>query len=132
MLDAVRRYVEAGREALTPKRAEELARSLVREGQARKDQVARLAGDLLSWSRKSSERFRDTIRREVKRQIDRSGVATKDDIESLKRRVRKLEGGAKAPARKSADGGSTARKASRSKTTARKTAARKRTTTRRG
>ena len=43
MLDAVRRYVEAGREALTPERAEELARTLVREGQARRDQVSHLA-----------------------------------------------------------------------------------------
>jgi polyhydroxyalkanoate synthesis regulator phasin len=100
MLDAVRRYVEAGREALTPKRAEELARSLVREGQARREQVGNLTRDLLHWSRKSSERLRDTIRREVTRQISRAGLATKDDVEGLKRRIRKLETAGRSPARK--------------------------------
>jgi polyhydroxyalkanoate synthesis regulator phasin len=100
MLDAVRKYVEAGREALTPKAAEDLARSLARQGQARKDQVSKVARDLLAWSRKSSERLRDTIRREVNRQIARSGLATKEDVESLKRRIRKLEATGK-PAGKS-------------------------------
>jgi polyhydroxyalkanoate synthesis regulator phasin len=106
MLDAVRKYVEAGRDALTPQRAEELARALVREGQVRTDQATRLARDLLDWSRKSSEQLRDSIGREVSRQISRSGLATKEDLEPLKRRIRKLETDLKSlagrsPARKS-------------------------------
>jgi polyhydroxyalkanoate synthesis regulator phasin len=101
MLDAVRKYVEAGRDTLTPQRAEELARALVREGQVRKDQAAKLARDLLDWSRKSSEQLRDSIGREVSRQISRSGLATKEDLEPLKRRIRKLETDLKSPAGKS-------------------------------
>jgi polyhydroxyalkanoate synthesis regulator phasin len=133
MFDAVRKYVEAGREALTPRRAEDLARTLVREGQARREQVNRLAGDLLQWSRKNSERLRETIRQEVKRQIARSGVATKDDLEPLKRRIRALESSrsttrrgssSKSPrtstrasaSRKSASRKSTSRKSSRKRT----------------
>lgn len=112
MLDAVRRYVEAGREALTQKKAEELARSLVKEGQARRDQVTRLAKDLADWSRRNSEKLLETIRGEVKKQIARAGVATKDDLESLKRRIRKLES-ARKPAsgrtRTSRAGGTAAR-----------------------
>lgn len=96
MLDVVRRYVEAGREALTQKKAEELARALVKEGQARKDQVARVARDLTEWSRRNSEKLLETVRGEVKKQISRTGVATKDDIEALKRRIRKLESAGKA------------------------------------
>jgi polyhydroxyalkanoate synthesis regulator phasin len=118
MLDAVRKYVEAGREALTPKKAEELARALVKEGQARGEQVAGLARDLAEWSRRNSEKLLDTIRAEVKRQIARAGVATKDDIESLKRRIRKLEATGKA------SGKTSARKTTASRKT---TAARKRT-----
>jgi polyhydroxyalkanoate synthesis regulator phasin len=95
MIDTVRRYVEAGREALTPKKAEDLAKSLVKQGQARRDQATKLAKDLLDWSRKSSDRFGQTIRREVKKQIGKAGLATKDDLESIKRRIRKLEGGGK-------------------------------------
>ena len=117
MLDAVRRYVEAGREALTPQRAEELARSLVKEGQARKDQAAQLARDLLEWSRKNSERLRETIGREVTKQIGRAGLATTAEVESLKRRIRKLE---------------SARTTSAKKSSAKKTATRKRTTSSKG
>jgi polyhydroxyalkanoate synthesis regulator phasin len=117
MLDAVRRYVEAGREALTPQRAEELARSLVKEGQARKDQAAQLARDLLEWSRKNSERLRETIGREVTKQIGRTGLATTAEVESLKRRIRKLE---------------STRTTSAKKSSARKTATRKRTTSSKG
>lgn len=117
MLDAVRRYVEAGREALTPQRAEELARSLVKEGQARKDQAAQLARDLLEWSRKNSERLRETIGREVTKQIGRAGLATTAEVESLKRRIRQLE---------------STRTTSAKKSSARKTATRKRTSSSNG
>ena len=95
MIDNVRRYVEAGREALTPKKAEELAKSLVKQGQVRRDQAAKLAKDILEWSRKSSDRFTQTIRHEVKKQIGKAGLATKDELESVKRRIRKLESGGK-------------------------------------
>lgn len=100
MLDTVRRYVEAGREALTPKKAEELARALIEQGQARADQAGRIARDLIDWSRKSSERLRDTIRHEVQKQMSRAGVASKNEVESLKKRIRELESKAKPPARK--------------------------------
>ena len=96
MLDTVRRYVEAGREALTPKKAEELARALAKQGQARADQVQQLAKELAEWSKKNSDRLATTIRREVKKQFDKAGVATKDDVESLKTRIRKIETDVKA------------------------------------
>jgi polyhydroxyalkanoate synthesis regulator phasin len=114
MLDALRKFVEAGREALTPEKAEELARALVREGQARRDQAARLARDLTTWSRRSSERFMAAIRTEVKDQISRAGLATKDEVEALKRRIRKLES-SRAPARKATTARAPARKATRAK-----------------
>lgn len=98
MLDTVRKYVEAGREALTPQKAEQLARALVRQGQARKDQVSKIARDLSHWSRQNSERLTSLIRREVKRQVANIGVATRDDVEALKRRLRDLERSARQPA----------------------------------
>jgi polyhydroxyalkanoate synthesis regulator phasin len=100
MLDAVRRLVEAGREALTPEKAEELARTLVKEGQARLDQMARLARDLSAWSRRNSDRLMASIRAEVKAQIPKAGLATKGEMEALKRRVRKLESASRAPAKR--------------------------------
>ena len=98
MLDTVRKYVEAGREVLTPKKAEELARALIQQGQARADQAGRIARDLIDWSRKNSEGLLETIRHEVQKQMSKAGVATKDEVESLKRRIRELESQRKAAA----------------------------------
>lgn len=91
MLDTMRRYVEAGREALTPKKAEELARALIQQGQTTADQASRVARDLVEWSRKNSERLRETIRHEVQKQMSKAGVASKDEVDALKRRIRELE-----------------------------------------
>lgn len=92
MIDTVRKYVEAGMGALSSKRAEDLARALVNQGQARREQAARIARDLLDWSRRNRERLVSTTRSEVKKQISALGVATKDDVDALKKRVRELEG----------------------------------------
>jgi polyhydroxyalkanoate synthesis regulator phasin len=137
--DTVRRYVEAGREALSPGKAEDMARALARQGEIRRDQVSGLARDLVEWSRRNRERLLDLIRREVKKQISRTGVATKDDIDSLKRRVRELErgrGGAKgtagatrARAASKRGTGRATKKATRSTSPRKKTTAAKRTTT---
>jgi polyhydroxyalkanoate synthesis regulator phasin len=96
MLDTVRKYVEAGREVLTPKKAEELARALIQQGQARADQAGRIARDLIDWSRKNSEGLLDTIRHEVQKQMSKAGVATKEEVDGLKRRIRELESQKKA------------------------------------
>jgi polyhydroxyalkanoate synthesis regulator phasin len=110
MLEAVRRFVEAGRETLTPEKAESLARALIREGQARRDQAARLARELTTWSRRNSERLMSSIRSEVKAQISKAGLATKDEVEALKRRIRKLESASRPAAKRT-----TRRKASSAK-----------------
>ena len=93
--DTVRRYVEAGREALSPKKAEDMAKALAKQGEIRRDQVATLARDLVAWSRRNRDRLVEVIGAEVKKQIARAGVATRDEVDSLKRRVRELERGAR-------------------------------------
>jgi polyhydroxyalkanoate synthesis regulator phasin len=136
--DTVRKYVEAGREALSPGKAEDMARALARQGEIRRDQVSGLARDLVDWSRRNRERLLDLIRREVKKQISRTGVATKDEIDSLKRRVRELERGRRGAkgtagatkARTASRGtGRAAKKTTRSTSPRKKTSAAKRTTT---
>lgn len=92
MLEAVRKYVEAGMGALSPKRAQELAKTLVEQGQARREQAGRVARDLLAWSKKNREKLGEVIRREVKKQVGALGIATRGDVEALKKRVRALEG----------------------------------------
>jgi polyhydroxyalkanoate synthesis regulator phasin len=92
MLDTVRKYVEAGMGALSSKRAEELAKGLVKRGEAGKEQVTRIARDLAEWSQKNRVRWGRVVQREVKKQMGQLGLATKSEIEALRKRVRSLEG----------------------------------------
>jgi polyhydroxyalkanoate synthesis regulator phasin len=126
MLEDVRRnvmgFVEAGMAAvsgaITPTKARDMARSLA-EGEGPK-QVNRVAQELLEWSQRSREWISEAVAREVKRQLSAVGIATKDDLDALRKRVRELErasgakaGGAKkSSARAAARSGSGARKAS--------------------
>jgi polyhydroxyalkanoate synthesis regulator phasin len=107
----VRKYMEAAVGTLTPAKAQQLARSLL-QGQG-KEQVAKAAQDLLEWSNRNRQRLGELVRSEVRSQLSAIGVATKDEVDALKKRVRELERGTKPTARKPA---------------ARKPAARKRAT----
>lgn len=119
MLETIRKYVEAGMGAVSSKRAEELAKGIAKQGQAGKEQVGKLAHEILDWSKKNGERLVTTIRREVKKQVLAMGVATKAEVESLTKRVAALEGKAKTT------------KSTASKSTAKKSTAAKRTTAKR-
>ncbi len=100
MFEDVRRFVEATLERLTPARAQAMARRLVSGGG--REQVDKLARELMEWSRRNRERLERIVQRQVRAQLKALGVATKEEVESLKRRVRDLErtgaGGAKRPA----------------------------------
>ncbi len=74
---------------LSPARAQEMARSLM-QGQTR-DQVQKVARDLIDWSNKSRQRLSEAVQREVKSQLKSLGVAGRDEVDALKRRVRELE-----------------------------------------
>ena len=89
-LEDLRKTVEAAVETLTPARARELAKSLSEPGAA-KEQVAKLAGELLEWSQRNRERLTEIVRTEIAEQMRRSGVATRTEVEALQRRVRALE-----------------------------------------
>ena len=89
-LEEVRKSIEATIGNLTPAKAQELAKGLSDPGTA-KDQVARLAADILEWSQRSRERLRDFIGREVSDQLTSMGVASRPEVDALKKRVRELE-----------------------------------------
>lgn len=112
MLEDVRKYLEVALEKLTPARAQEITRSLM-QGQG-KDQVAKAAQELLEWSQKNRDRLKELVDREVKSQLKTLGVATQDDLDAVKKRVRELErsvGSKRSTAKKSGSKRSTARSA---------------------
>ena len=87
----VRRYMEAAVEKLTPARAQQMARSLL-EGQSKgKEQVQKVAQDLMDWSNQTRDRMTEMVRREVAKQLKTMGVASRDEVDALKARVRELE-----------------------------------------
>jgi polyhydroxyalkanoate synthesis regulator phasin len=119
-VDDVRKALEATIGNLTPTRAQELAKGFLEPGAA-KEQVAKTAADMMEWSQRNRQR----LRAEIKDQMRQMGLATQDELDGLRKRVRELEraagmtasGGRRAPAKKTS-----AKRSSSKKTAAKKTA----------
>ncbi len=120
-LDDARKTLEATLGNLTPARAQELAKSF--EPNAAKEQLAKTAADMIEWSQRNRERLTEFVRKEIGTQVSQMGLATQDEVDALKKRVRDLEraAGMTASGRKK----TTAKKTAAKKTTARKPAASK-------
>lgn len=131
-VDDLRRALEAAIGNMTPARAQELAKSFLEPGAA-KEQVAKTAADILDWSQRNRERLTDVIRREVADQMKQVGVATQDDLDTVRKRVRELErrAGMTASGRARARRKTTTRKSTARKSTARKSTAKKPTAAKR-
>jgi polyhydroxyalkanoate synthesis regulator phasin len=89
-MEDVRKTVEAAIGNLTPAKAQELAKGFLEPGE-RKEQIAKTAADLLEWSQRNRERLRTGIRREISDQMQQMGVATRSELDAVKKRVRDLE-----------------------------------------
>lgn len=118
-MNDLRKYMEATVGKLTPAKAQEMARSIVGGQSKGREQVQRVAGDLLEWSKTNRERMTEMVRREVREQLRSMGVATRDDLDALKKRVRDLERASK-PAAKSAAKTSAARSSAAKRPTSRR------------
>jgi polyhydroxyalkanoate synthesis regulator phasin len=86
VLDDIRKTFEAMMGQLSPAKARELAKRYLEPGAA-KEQVSKTAGELVQLS----QRVRESVRKEVASQMRSMGVATKDEVEALRKRVRDLE-----------------------------------------
>jgi hypothetical protein len=95
VMTEVRKYMEAAVEKLTPAKAQEMARSMLQGQTQRKEQVQKLAQDLMDWSNQTRGKMSEMVRREVARQLKTMGLASKHDVEALAARVRDLERGAR-------------------------------------
>jgi polyhydroxyalkanoate synthesis regulator phasin len=109
----LREFMEGAAGKLSPAKAQELAKSLM-AGQG-KEQVTKAAHDLVDWSNRNRQRVSDVVRAEVKSQLSTMGVASKDDLDALRKRVRELE---------RAQGGS-AKRSTAKRTTAKRSAAKR-------
>jgi polyhydroxyalkanoate synthesis regulator phasin len=85
----VRNFMNAAVGKLSPAKAQELAKSVM-SGQG-KEQVSKAATELLEWSNRNRQRISEVVRNEVNSQLSSMGVATKDELDAVKKRVRDLE-----------------------------------------
>lgn len=94
-----KKYQEAGADFLETARvrAEEFLRELSKATDSTSKQGRDTIDDLMEGSRKGTEQFIASIRKEITSQLSALGLATKDDLAALERRL-----GGKAGAQKSA------------------------------
>jgi polyhydroxyalkanoate synthesis regulator phasin len=93
MRDSIKRYLDAA-QSLTeiPRdRAEKVARRLAGTGLIDASQIRGVASELVERSRENRRRVTDMVAREIRRQVSRLGLASKDEIDRLKQRVQALE-----------------------------------------
>jgi polyhydroxyalkanoate synthesis regulator phasin len=123
MFEEIRKYIEAAIETLTPAKAQQLAKQLLEPG-ARKEQVAKAAQELLEWSQHNRDRLRDFVGKEVRDQLEAMGVATRTEVDALKKRVRELEraGGMTASGRRKTSSAKRTAKSPAKSTAAKRTA----------
>ena len=93
MIEDVRKYVRAGIEALAPQGTEDLAATLLGRAQTAAEQLSSFASGFLEWSAEARASLLREVRDLVARQVQDMGLATKDDVETLRRRIDRLEAG---------------------------------------
>lgn len=74
---------------LSPSSAREFASAVMR-GEGR-EQVTKAAHDVFEWSNRTRDRVAELVRAEVRAQLKQVGVASREEVEALRRRVRQLE-----------------------------------------
>ena len=118
-----KKYQDAGADFLETARvrAEEFLRELSKAGESTQRQGRGALDDLLEGSRKGTEQMIESIRSEIRSQLSLLGLATKEDLAALERR---LSGTRAAPAKKTATKTSAAKRTAPRKTTTKSTATR--------
>ncbi len=128
--EIVKRYLDAGANftELTQRRAEAIVKDLVKTGEVQAEQAQQAVQDLLDRSRRSTEKFLELVRHEVRAQIASLGLVSKKELARLEKRIDSLKpkpAGKKAPAKKAAAKKAPAKKAPAKKTAAKKAVAKK-------
>jgi polyhydroxyalkanoate synthesis regulator phasin len=125
----VRKTIEASLGNLSTTRAQEIAKGML-DKDAAKEHVTKTAADMMEWSQRNRAKLVEVIRGEIRDQLRQMGVATEDEVNALRKRVRDLErasragnrGNVKKTGAKAAATGSSATAATK-RPTAKKTAA---------
>jgi polyhydroxyalkanoate synthesis regulator phasin len=100
------KYVEtaSGLTEVTRRRAEQVVRSLVKQGEIAADNMERAVEDLLQRSEQNRRAVSSLVKAESERAVARFGLARKRDVQRLQKRVDELEAQVRSgqPAKKTA------------------------------
>ena len=98
-----KRALEAGMQFTEMRRsqARAVAADLVAQGRLGRDQMSAAVDELVELSRRRTDELRRVVQKEVQRQLNLVGIATKADLAALERRLNKAARPSKsAPAKK--------------------------------
>ena len=87
----MRKTIEASLGNLNTTRAQEIAKSVL-DKDAAKEQMTKTAADLMEWSQRNRTRLVEVVRGEVRDQLRQMGVATEEEVNALRKRVRDWNG----------------------------------------
>lgn len=98
----MKRFLDAGVtfSSMTQARAEAIAKDLVKTGEVQAEQAQKFVDDLVSRSRQNTEKLRETVRSEVRKQMANLGLATKEDVDRLEKKIASMSKPAKKTATK--------------------------------
>ena len=132
MNKAWQRYLEmaTGATNVTQRRAEQVVKSLVKQGELAAERAEKAVDDLLQRSEENRKAVASIVRSETERAVGRLGLARQRDIDRLERKVERLEakvagGAAKKTAKRAQKSSTSAKKSSAKKSTAKKTTGKK-------
>jgi|SRR5581483_7459513 len=114
--DRWQQYLDTGRAwtEMTRSQAEGIVRDLVNAGDVQQKRAKKAVDELVERSRKNAEELRKIIRNEIQSQISALGIATKEDLARLERKLSKGASSSKSAPKKA----SAAKKATSSSTAA--------------
>lgn len=89
MLEQVRNAIQlaSGLAEVPRRRAEQFARGLADRGELRPNQISSLVEEIVKRSKENAQMVQALVSSEVKRQVKALGLATRDDIDRINRRL---------------------------------------------
>lgn len=77
--------------AITQEKAEEFTKEMVEKGEMNREEGKKFVMEVLSEKDRQIKELGDKINQKVKEAVERSGAATRNDIEDLKKRLEAIE-----------------------------------------
>ena len=122
-----KQLVETGMQFTEMRRsqAKRIAQDLLAQGQIARDQLSATVDELVEMSRRRADELTKVVRHEVQRQLSVLGIATREDLERIERRIAAMNAPASRAAKKSSAKKAPAKKATTKRAPAKKAAAKK-------